>query len=228
MNTICFHEFKSLFKSFKTLAIIGIIFGSSYLLADVMGQFMQELGTEEIGKNGYAAGLMILIVFFGLFFVSGLSHDTINREVSSRTMRFLVTKTSRTKIIIGKFLGISLFWTLCLFISFLLISSFSKEFLWLSFAESIIFITFSISLIVLVSVAFPRPAVTMFFGIILALLFPAISFWAIATSNPLVSWFKFLSPYYYIYLGGSYITVPVVMTVLLLVISIFLFKRSDL
>ncbi|ANF38671.1 ABC transporter permease subunit [Bacillus velezensis] len=225
--TICFKEFKSLFKSVKSIITIAILFAVSYLVADLMESVskIEDLGLDS---NGYAMGIFSIVFLIGLLLISGLSHDIINREINMRTMRFLVTKSSRLKILLGKFFGIWLFWLFCIIASYILISFVSKEFFWSGVAECMTFITVGISFTILFSVVIPKPGVSMFFSIIFSLVFPAISLWALFSSNGWISWFKYLTPFYYSYLGGYFILINLVYATIILYVAIVLFKRRDL
>ncbi|MED4990769.1 MULTISPECIES: ABC transporter permease [Parageobacillus] len=227
MWTICFHEFKGLFKSIKSIIIVAIIFGVTYWTADLMTTITDRLDVNT-GKDGYATGIASIVFLLGFLFISSLSHDVINREVSTRTMRFLVTKTSRVKIIIGKYLGIWLFWFFCIFTSFVLIAFVSKNFLWWGILECMGFISVAIAYNLVFSVIFPKPAITMFFGVVFALAFPVLSFLVIHSNNVFISWFKFFTPYYYALLGDFYILVNFVYAIGLLMLGIVLFNRRDL
>ncbi|MBA4536340.1 ABC transporter permease subunit [Bacillus aquiflavi] len=228
MWAICFNEFKGHFKSIKSIIVIAIIFGVTFLSADFMTNVAVQLELEELGTDRFAIGAFFMIFVFGFIFITGLSHDLINREVSTRTMRFLVTKTSRTKILLGKYFGVWLFWLFCIFTSFILITIISKNFLWSGIIENMIFISAALALNLIFSILIPKPSVSMFFGIVFALVFPVISFWAIYDERLFIHWFKFFTPYYYSTIGHSYFLINIGYTVVLLLIAIKLFERRDL
>jgi ABC-2 type transport system permease protein len=107
----------------------------------------------------------------------------INREIHLRTMRFLVTKTTRDKIILGKFLGVSFFWFICLFIAISLTIPFSKQFYFIQLLKTMIFVTYFVSLSLFLSTVFNKPSLSMFVGIVLAIALPIIGFWSIVSEN---------------------------------------------
>ncbi|MEC3607688.1 ABC transporter permease subunit [Bacillus glycinifermentans] len=229
MRAICLNEFKSLFKSIKSIIVIAIIFFVSFKVADVIENLPADMvGELDLGSDANAAGTAMIVFLLGFLIITGLSHDIINREVYTRTIRFLVTKTSRPKIIIGKFLGVWLFWFTCILASYILVMIVSKTFLWQSAADSMAFLTAAIALNLLFSVIFPKPAMSMFFGIVFALFFPALSIWAIFSDNMMISWFKYLSPYYYSNLGHYFTLINIVYAIAVLGGAIALFKRRDL
>ncbi|MGM0890636.1 MAG: hypothetical protein ACQEW5_27835 [Bacillota bacterium] len=227
MWAICFNEFKGHFKSVKSIIVIAIIFGMTYLLADFMTNAADQLKLG-VGSDGYAIGTLFVVFGLGFLFISGLSHDLINREISTRTMRFLATKTTRIKILLGKYLGVWFFWFFCILSSYILISFISKDFLWLGFIDCMGFISVALALNLIFSILLSKPSVSMFFGIIFALVFPVISLWSIYGDRDYISWFKFLTPYYYSTLGSYFIFINLFYAAALLFIATELFKRRDL
>lgn len=221
------HEFKRLFKSTKAIIIVLTIFAISYYVA----KFFKTLGEQfqaGIGTDQYAIGVLFVIFILGPLFTCGLCHDTISRERATRTMRFLVTKTSRPTIIIGKYLGIWLFWLCCIAASYILVAVVARHFIWLGVADGVLFISVIIGFYLLFSVLMPNPGITMFFGIVFALLFPIVSFYSMFSSAPYIAWFKYVTPYYYSTLGYYYIFINLLYAAILLMLSILLFSGRDL
>ncbi|MBY6023435.1 ABC transporter permease [Nitratireductor sp. DP7N14-4] len=227
MWAISTKEFQGLFKSIRSIIIILSILGVSYGLAHLMEQFETQL-TQTQFKDGANSGIIIMLLVFGPLFVSSLSHGLINQEVKSRTMRFLATKASREHIILGKFLGVCLFWFTCITASFFLIALVSHSFSLSIFFECILFSTCIISLVLMISTLISNPAHTMFFTIVLSVALPAISIWSIFSSKLYITWFKYITPYYYIYLGKGYILILLVFVGLFITISLLHFKRREL
>ncbi|MCP3740294.1 ABC transporter permease [Rossellomorea sp. BNER] len=228
MWTICLNEFKGHFKSIKSLIVVATIFGITYLSADLMEKLSGQIDIGSAGNDVYAIGTILIVYLLGFFFITGLSHDQINREVTSRTIRFLVTKTSKTNILLGKYIGILFFWLFSMSVSFILISLVSKDFLWLGLLDCMTFLSVALALNLIFSIILPKPAMSMFFGIIFALLFPALSVWSIYTDRIYISWFKFITPYYYSSLGEYYILINLIYAACLLLLAIWFFKRRDL
>lgn len=228
MYVIGKREFISLFKGIKSIIIVVMLLVTSYYSAKFSNLFSSgiELTARE-AENIHTAGLLILILLFGQLFITSLSHDSINRETHERTIRFLVTRTSRTSIIIGKFFGIWLFWFICLTISFLLTSIFSKKIDVFIFSQTMSLLTYQIALTILLSVLISKPGFTMFLGIVLAVVFPIFGFWAAYTSNGWVSWTKFVTPYYYLIREDYSFLVIVLLAGILLVIANLIFKRRE-
>ncbi|MGG0747346.1 ABC transporter permease subunit [Priestia megaterium] len=229
MMSICFREFKNLFKSVKSVIFIAILCGVTLLIAQFFKGYQNQLSEFGLG-NAYAAGLFLIILLLGPLFVISLSHDIINQETKSRTMRFLVTKISRDKIILGKFAGVTLFWSCCLCISLLLIIPFSHEFYFMKLIESIIFITYFIALALLLSTIINKPSLSMFLGIILSVIIPIIGLWSMITDNNVtITLISYFTPYYYF--GESdkeflIYFVPVLSAILFLG-SVLLFRKKE-
>lgn len=199
MFVMCKREFVSLFKGIKSIIMIGILFAVSYYSAKFSSFLFStmELKASE-AEDTHTIGLLVVILLLGQLFVFGLSHDTINREIHERTMRFLVTRVSRSSILFGKFLGIWMFWFVCLVVSFLLVSIYSKKIDLFIFSQTVSLVTYQVAIAVLLSVLIPRPGFTMFLGNILGLLLPILGFWTTFSQNGWVNWVKFFIPFYYL------------------------------
>ncbi|MED5049254.1 ABC transporter permease subunit [Bacillus siamensis] len=229
MLGILSREFQSLFKSIKSIIFILIMFSVTLLVASLLKGAESQL--SEVGlSNSYVAGLFLIILIFGPLFVITLSHDSINRESHGRTLRFLLPKISRNKIILGKVSGITLFWILCLTIAIILVSFVSKVFYFKELIESIIFLSYFISFSLFLSVLIRKPSMSMFMGILLSLAIPIVGIWGI-TNNPnfIVKLLSFLTPYYYFGQPEQrYLIyfVPV-LSVIWLFLSLILFKKRD-
>lgn len=230
MITICLHEFKNLFKSIRSVLIILLMLGVTLGTASILGMFTEEIQTSRMGGI-YMAGLYALLLITGPLFVTSLSHDVINRETHSRTIRFLVTKTSRDQIVLGKFLGVLLFWFTCLFIFVLLLIPFAKTFYYIELLDLIIFITYFISLSLFLSTIISKPGLTMFIGIILSVILPILGLWGISSpENNVLKIINFITPYYYLSQESTvlvYIMLPIY-SALLVISSLFILRRRDL
>ncbi|WP_173224351.1 ABC transporter permease subunit [Paenibacillus alba] len=107
-----------MFKSFKSVAIILLFVVVSMSIAKFVQNNQALLEGFGNQSNPYLSGMRFLINVLGFLFVLTHSHDFLNREIENQTIRFLVTKTSKMAIVIGKYLGIFLFWMTCVGISF--------------------------------------------------------------------------------------------------------------
>lgn len=153
----------------------------------------------------------------------------MNKEVYSRTVRFLVTKTSRSSILLGKFLGNFLFWVVCLTISFILIMPFSNAFYFLELIQSIIFISYFLGFSLLLSTIISSPSITMFLGITISIILPIIGMISIGTTNVFIQIVSYITPYYYFTNDQTDFTyIVVIFPVIFLLISIITLRKRDL
>lgn len=229
MFAVCFREFKSLFKSIRSLIIIGVIFGVTLGAAKLVSSFQSQLQEFGLGDSAYATGLLILILIASPLFVSTLTHNTINEEVKSRTIRFIATKTSRENIVFGKFLGNLFFWIVCLFIALLLITPFSKAFHVSELMEGIVFVSYFVGLSLLLSTLIPKPGVTGFLGMAIAVIVPIVGLWSIASENIFLKIYSYITPYYFFsHDNDSYIYIVLIYPIIFLVISLITIRKRDL
>ncbi|MEJ8546316.1 ABC transporter permease [Brevibacillus borstelensis] len=226
MWAICIHEFTRLFRSVKSLITIAFIAGVSYWISDLVNEAAAFISQQELTK-GHALGVFALVMIFGPLFVFGLSHDMINREVSSRTIRFLVTRTSRIRIVLGKYFGVLLFWLSCMLVTFGVVFASVRTFDAKTFVQCITMLAYTVSLCLLLSALIARPSYTMFGGIILGLSLPILGIWTLASSQPAAKWIGYLLPYVYLEKGEAYIGVIWLYALLFLAASVWLFRRRD-
>ncbi|CDQ37935.1 MULTISPECIES: ABC transporter permease [Virgibacillus] len=229
MFTICLREFRTLFKSIRSLIIIIVLFGVTTGAAKLISQFEAQLKDLGLGDNAYAGGLMTLLFIASPLFVTSLSHSAINKEIDSRTIRFLVTKTSRESIIVGKFLGNLLFWIVCLLIALLLIIPFSHSFFFLELIQCIVFVSYFIGFTIFLSTIIRKPSLTMFLGITVSIGLPIIGLWSIGTNNILITALSYITPYFYYTQEETFFTYfTAVFTCIYLALSLMIFRKRDL
>ncbi|MGG1155285.1 ABC transporter permease subunit [Brevibacillus formosus] len=226
MWAICQHEFFRLFKSIKSLITVAFIVGISYLVSDLVNQAASFLPEKELAQ-GHALGIFVLIMLFGPLFVFSLSHDVINRELAGRTIRFLVTRTSRNQIILGKFLGVAFFWLTCMIITFGVVFATVQTFDAKTFYLCVSLLIYCISLALLLSLVIPRPSYTMFLGIVIALILPGLGLWSTFSSHPAAPWIKYLTPFSFMEKDGACTGFIWLYAAAFLIASMYLFRRRD-
>ncbi|MFB0842849.1 ABC transporter permease [Paenibacillus oleatilyticus] len=221
-------EFVQSFKSVFSIVTIAIFTAVSYYLSDFIAKNGAMLG-KEVAEEGYVSGLVLLIYLFGFLFMFSLFHDTMNRELESRTIRFLVTKTSRLSIVLGKFLGIFTYWFVCLLVSFGIITVFAEKFYFKSFGQLLVMILYMVSMCLLLSSLIPRRSMSMFSGLLVGLAIPLFGLWSQFSDKLWLKIFKYATPYYYFIDGGSWgWAVVLLMAAVMLGGSILLLQRRDL
>ncbi|MGR6342624.1 ABC transporter permease [Priestia megaterium] len=229
MFTICFREFKDLFKSIRSIIVILVIFAVTLGVARLISQFGDQIKAFGLGSNAYAGGLLTLLLIAGPLFVTSLSHNIINQELHSRTIRFLATKTSRNKIVLGKFLGVILFWIVSLLIALLLVVPFSKEFYLPEFIQAVIFISYFVGLTILISTLIIKPSITMFLGIAIALAMPVLGIWSMVSENIFLKIASHITPYfYYTQETTSYTYFVIFFPIVFLALSLFIMRKKEL
>lgn len=226
MWAICQHEFIRLFKSVKSLITVAFIVGVSYLVSDLVNKAASFFPKQELAQ-GHALGIFALVMLLGPLFVFSLSHDVINRELAGRTIRFLVTRTSRTKIILGKFMGVLLFWLICMLITFgvvfATVHTFDAKTLYLCLS----LLVYCITLALLLSLVVPRPSYTMFLGIVVAMVIPGLGLWCMLSSHPAAQWIAYITPFAFFEKGGAWTGFIWLYAALFLSAAIYLFQRRD-
>lgn len=229
MIGICLREFQSLFKSIKSVIIIIIFVGMTALVSSLLGKITEDLQLMGI-NNIYVAGVMIILLLIGPLLVISLSHDALNREFQNRSIRFLVTKTSRNQIVIGKFLGVFLFWFLCMLIAWTVSFPITNHFNFLSLIEACIFLSYFIALSLLLSVSVSKPSYSIFIGVICGIVFPVVGFWSsFEQTNLYVKFISLLTPYFYYQEESTFYSyLVVILTLILLFCTMMLFRERDL
>lgn len=224
MFAIATKEFNEMTKSFKSLFIIALFILSSYFMSSFVSKNFTSLGA---GTNDYTSATRLLVLLFGFLFVLMLSHDVMSRETSTKTIRFLITKTSRTNIIVGKFLGVSAFWLFSLGISLSIVSFFAKGILWLPFLQLYSFLIFSIGLCLLISTIAKTTSASLIIGLAVSFIAPVIGLWSMFSEKPWLKPFQLFLPYQYQIKENGLLLIPLLIGFGFVCISIWYFKRGD-
>ncbi|MFJ8262944.1 ABC transporter permease [Rummeliibacillus sp. NPDC094406] len=224
MIAIAKKEFIEMTKSFKSLFIISLLVLTSYFMSKFVSRNLVGFGADT---NNYVSATRLLILVFGFLFVLMLSHDLMSRETSTKTIRFLITKTSRTNIILGKFLGVAAFWLFSLGISITIVSFFAKDFLWFTFLQLYSFLIFAIGLCLLISTLAKTTSMSMLLGLAVSFVIPIIGMWSMFSEKTWLKPFKLLLPYQYQIKENGLVLIPLIMGLIFVSVSIWHFKRGD-
>lgn len=224
MIAIAKKEFIEMTKSFKSLFVISLFVLTSYFMSKFVSKNLVGLGADT---NEYVSATRLLILLFGFLFVLMLSHDLMSREISTKTIRFLITKTSRTNIILGKFLGVAAFWLFSLGISITIVSFFAKDFLWFTFLQLYSFLIFAIGLCLLISVLAKTTSISMLLGLAVSFIAPVIGIWSMFSEKTWLKPFQLLLPYQYQIKENGLVLIPLIIGLIFVSISIWYFKRGD-
>ncbi|EPY03645.1 hypothetical protein PAALTS15_27866 [Paenibacillus alvei TS-15] len=226
MYAIAKREFLTLFKSFKSVAIVLLFCIVAFSISNFVKNNPGLMFGEE--SNPYVSGIRFLVTVLGFLFVLTLSHDTINREVESQTIRFVVTKVPKTSIVFGKYLGILLFWAVCLACSFIVIFLSIGQLYVLEYIRLIVFISFAVGVNMLLSTIIPKGSYSIFASLLCGLLLPAAGMWSVFTENQASQLIKYATPYYYLIESNWKSYFPFVISILFVYVAIFIFRRKDL
>ncbi|MBM7695985.1 ABC-2 type transport system permease protein [Salimicrobium jeotgali] len=192
----------------------------------MINQFLSgenAISVEEI----YAAAITFIIMAFGALFVFSISHDIVNSETESRTIRLLVTKISRGQILLGKLLGVTLFWWSVITISYIVIFAISGSWSIEFYAQTLVLIFYFISFTMLISTIISKTKLSMFFGIMLGIALPVLNVAAIEIDKWYLIPAKYIFPFYYSeQLTMSF--VPLIIGTVFFTLSVFIIKRRDL
>lgn len=225
-------EFTDSFKSVRSILIILFITFISYQSATFIDK--NPSLTNQIIKNGgeegsvYTAAIALIVMIFGFLFVFATSHDMINREVEMKTVRLLVTKVSRLQFMLGKFLGTMLFWVVTVSIAFTILSILAGSWFPKDYFQSLIFLFYIISFVLLISTVITKAKLTMFLGIILGIMLPIIGLAAIISEKWYLEPFKYLLPYKYLEGSVGLMLIPLAIGIVYFLIAVFLMQRKDL
>ncbi|MFD1927739.1 ABC transporter permease subunit [Sporosarcina siberiensis] len=235
MWSIAKHESIQLLKSIKSILVLFFLLGSAYAgvkITELLKNSLHMLSESEalILENDvmiYSAGLSFIILIFGPLFAFILSHDVMNREIEQRTMRFIVTKVSRTNIVLGKVLGHLFFWLTILTAAYLLIFILSGYFSFHAFFQSFSALSVFVALALLLSLLINKPILSSFLSILLGIAIPIISLLVIFSEKWYISIFKYMSPYYYLQDDLMIFLVNFAFSAIYVLVAIYLFRKRD-
>lgn len=224
MLAIAKHEFWQLFKSFKSIVVILILIGSSYYASKYGADLIQLFNDGKDDKGFYYSGLALVTILFGPLFAFSLSHDVLNREVSNKTIRFLLTRTSHANILAGKVIGVLAFWFVCIALSCTVIIMYAKHFDFYIVLQVLMLMLFSVTLTFLLSAVITKPFMSMFLSTIFGIALPIISLLLMSTEK----WwgvFGYITPYQYMEHESLNILIVVAIGAAILAVTYIVFKR---
>lgn len=232
MRHILNREFINSFKSIRSVLIILFITFLSYQSAMFINnnpEIVNEIINSD-GKEGsaYTAAVALIILVFGFLFVFATSHDLINKEVELGTIRLLVTKVSRKQIMLGKLLGTMLFWLVTISISFTILSIFAGAWFPKDYFQTLIFLFYIVSFVILISTLIAKTTLTMFIGILFGISLPIIGLATAVSDKWYLAPFKYLLPYNYLDGSIELMLAPLAIGVVYFLIAVYIMERKDL
>ncbi|SDC79674.1 ABC transporter permease [Marinilactibacillus psychrotolerans] len=223
MISVALEELKRILKSIRTIIIILIFVLFSYGMSSTLSNVAGSSGDDITAAY---SSIRLLVFILGYLFVSILSNNCINTEIETGSIKFVLAKINRPQFIVGKFIGIFLFWFICISTSVTVILFLTNQVDLSIFFMLICVVTYYISLCILLSVLVSRSSMTNFIGLIIGIMFPITGLW-VTLSDKWYSSFKYLFPYEYILKGGYLIVVPVLISIIYLSIAVFSFSRKE-
>ncbi|HFI0080778.1 TPA: ABC transporter permease [Streptococcus suis] len=223
MISVALEEFKRVLKSIRTVVIILIFVLFSYGISSSLDNF--NASANDNISAAYSS-IRLLVFILGYLFVSILSNNCINKEIETGSINFVLSKISRRDFVVGKFIGIFLFWCVCIGISFSVISFLTHQIDFSVLLMLLCVITYYISLCILFSVFISKSSITNFFGLIIGILFPILGL-TVTLSDGWYSFFMYLFPYEYILRGGIFMIVPLLISSVFLSIAVHQFSRKE-
>lgn len=222
MFAVAKEEFRNLAINIKMILLVILIALFNYNISNML---TSQLSIDGIPKA--YAGLRIIFFILGYLLISIFSHSVLNKEIADGTLKFILSKVSREEFIVGKFLGIFLFWTMCMLINISMLSilgvTFSFYILWMLCSA----VSYFISIVMLLSVLIKKENFSNFMGLFVGILFPTIGLYVTESSNMLVKYFQYIFPYFYLLKGGIYITIPYILSFILLLFVVIIFNKKE-
>ncbi|WP_091482204.1 ABC transporter permease [Gracilibacillus orientalis] len=232
MVHILWREFTDSFKSIRSILIILFLTFISYQSASFFennpGLVEEFFSTGGAESSIYTAAISLIVLMFGFLFVFAISHDIINKEIEMRTIRLLVTKIPRWQIVIGKFIGILLFWVVTILISYVILTVISGTWHFLDYLQTILFLFYAISFVLFISTIVLKSKLTMFLGIILGISLPIVGLVSVFSDKWYMIPFKYLLPYNYMENASFSMLILLIIGIAYLLISVVIMRRRDL
>lgn len=224
-------EFIHSFKSIRSILIILFMTFASYQSASFIeenyGFIQQAIGLQDDEGSLYTAVIVFIIGFFGFLFVFATSHDVVNKEIEMGTMRLLVTKISRIEVLTGKLIGAMLFWIVTMSISFAVLTIIAGSWFPKDYMQSLVFIFYIVSFVLLVSTIIPKSTLSLFLGIICGVTLPIVGVTATITDRWYLVPFKYLLPYRYLDSNIFLMFIPLGISCVYFLIAVYFIQRKD-
>ncbi len=224
MLCIAMKEFKNLICSIKSIIIIMIFVLFSYYISD----FLANSINSNSDKGAAYSSIRLLVFVLGYLFASILSHNAINKELELKTIRLVITKVSRLKFWMGKFLGVYCFWFVCLTISYLLISIMSSQIDIEVYIMILCIMAYFVSFVLMMSTIIAKSSLSNFLGLVVGIALPGFGLWITLSEQKVFSFVKYLFPYFYILKGNAYIIIPLLISFIMAAFSYIIFRRKEI
>lgn len=227
MVALWVREFTYLCKGIKAVVLLTLFVGFTYMIAS-LGDYLPFLMSDTKSSSSLSGGLRFLILFFGFIFVTMVSHDTINKEIETQTIRFLVTKSSRFSIVLGKFLGILSFWILVTTCSYIPAVIKAQHIDFYDYIKLIQYLCVMVSVTILLSSVIKKPFYSLLFGLCFGVVYPVVGMVSMIKDGFFWDQVRYISLFNYIQDASGGLYVPFIASAVMVILSIVVFQRRDL
>lgn len=231
MFHIAQREFIDSFKSIRSILIILFITFVSYQSANFLYD-NQALVSEliDIGESEgaiYSLATTFIFIVFGFLFVFAISHNVINKELELKTIRLLVTKVSRIDIVIGKFIGMLLFWISIIALTYGIIYLFAPTNYLREFSETAVLFFYIVSFVLFISTIVTKSLLSMFLGVFLSIVLPILGLLSAVIDKWYLTLFKYVLPFHYLDNVTYHLLFPLLIGCIFLTVSVIIMERRD-
>jgi len=231
MFHIAQREFIDSFKSIRSILIILFITFVSYQSANFLyenQEFVSEL--IDIGESEgaiYSLATTFIFIVFGFLFVFAISHNVINKELELKTIRLLVTKVSRIDIVVGKLIGMLLFWISIILVTYGIIFLFAPANYLRELSETVVLFFYIVTFVLFMSTIITKSLLSMFLGVFLSIIFPILGLLSTVFDKWYFILFKYILPFYYLDNVTFHLVFPVLIGCLFIILAITVMERRD-
>jgi ABC-2 type transport system permease protein len=224
MQAIFKRELKSSLLTVKSLIILLFFLLISYWISKYSPVINQISGEKNSVISVIYGAIETLGVFFGFMMFSG----TIAKIVENESIRYIISYTTRIKLIIGKYLAMNVYFIilLCLMVPIVMFVRGVESFPFLELIQAIIFFMYVTSIILLLSVVTRRERTANFVGIVLGFVIPILGLYSVVSKNWVIRAVSWLLPYRYDTLRTDSIFL-VFLSLILVGISIKIFSDME-
>src|SRR5699024_1570977 len=168
-----------------------------------------------------------IFIVFGFLFVFAISHNVINKELELKTIRLLVTKVSRIDIVVGKLIGMLLFWISIILVTYGIIFLFAPANYLRELSETVVLFFYIVTFVLFMSTIITKSLLSMFLGVFLSIIFPILGLLSTVFDKWYFILFKYILPFYYLDNVTFHLVFPVLIGCLFIILAITVMERRD-
>lgn len=224
MQAIVKRELKSSIFTVKSVIILLFFLMISYWISKYSSTINQFSGEKTSIISVIYGAVETFGVIFGFMMFSG----TIAKIVENESIRYIIPYTTRTKLIMGKYLAMNIYFLilLCLMMPVVIFVRGVNGFPILELIQAIIFFGYITSIILFLSVITKRERTANFIGIILGFIIPILGLYSVVSKNIVIRTISWLLPYRYDTLRFDS-AILVILSIILIIISLKIFNDME-